>query len=157
MKMTWEYIAGFFDGEGHCSLSSQKLNGEGHFTRGNPRVTIVQSLERGRALFEEIQEFLSDRSITSVIEVHNEGDDRCRKSYRLRVTGFKGVVAFLSGVFPYLRIKKVEAQDLLRYDKAFPTLIGKGHSHSDNVRSAWVTRRLRYGGSGYKALDSIGA
>jgi hypothetical protein len=149
-KMSWEYIAGFFDGEGHVSLSRQQKNGENQFSRGNPRVTLVQAHERGRHLLEEISSFLRDESITSVIEIHHEGDERCSRAYRLRVTGFRGIVPFLNGVFPYLRIKKIEAQDMLRYDQIFPTLVGRGHSHRSNVLRAWETRRKRYGNNGYK-------
>jgi hypothetical protein len=150
MRMSWEYIAGFFDGEGHVGLGRQKRCGDGHFSRGSPRVTMVQGLERGRTLLEEIQAFLASRGINSVVQVHSEGSAHERRSYRLRITGFRGVTHFLLCVFPYLRIKKVEAQDLIRYATVFPSLAGKGHSHADNVRSAWRTRRSRYGPSGYR-------
>lgn len=152
-QMSWEYIAGFFDGEGHVSLNRQQKNGEGQFSRGNPRVTLVQAHERGKNLLEEISLFLTENAITSVVEIHDDGEHRS-KCYRLRITGFRGVVPFLTAVFPYLRIKKLEAQDILRYDLVFPTLVGKGHSHRSNVLKAWVTRRARYGTNGYRDPSS---
>ncbi len=148
--ISWAYIAGFFDGEGHVSLGRQKNCGEGQFSRGSPRVTIVQSRERGRVLLESIAGILAGHSIRSAVDVHREAGDRNSVTYRLRITGFNSVIRFLRLVFPYLHIKKIEAQDIIRYDKVFPTLIGRGHSHSDNTRKAWVTRRERYGYCGRK-------
>lgn len=151
--MSWEYLAGFFDGEGHIGLGRQKHCGEGRFSRGAPRVTLVQAHERGRLLLEEIKAFLQAHNILSVVEIHQQASKRISLSFRLRITGFNGCERFLEGVFPYLRIKKVEAQDLLRYSIAFPSLKGKGHSHSDNVKKSWITRRERYP-NGYRNSDS---
>lgn len=143
-RMSWEYIAGFFDGEGHVGLGRQKHCGEGRFSRGSPRVTMVQAHDRGRQLLEEISEFLVGHGIRSIVEIHQEAQGKISESYHLRITGFNGVLSFLGAVFPFLRIKKTEAQDLIRYNKAFPSLVGKGHSHSDNTRKAWITRRRLY-------------
>lgn len=153
--MTWEYLAGFFDGEGNISLQRQKHNGEGRYSRGSPRISIVQAEERGRKLLEEIAEFIRPYGIPSVVEMHQAGTDKWKKAYHLRVTGFNGVIQFLGHLFPYLHIKKLEAQDLIRYNCVFPSLKGKGHSHSENTRKSWETRRRLYV-NGYKRSETPG-
>jgi hypothetical protein len=148
--MSWEYVAGFFDGEGHVGLTRQKRCGEGQYSRGSIRATMVQSLERGRVLLEEIRRFLAKQGICSAVGIHAGGGVNTRRCYHVRITGFRSVVPFLRGIFPFLRIKKLEAQDFIRYDKAFPSLVGKGHSHTDNVKKSWESRRRLYGGNGYR-------
>jgi len=149
-EMNWSYIAGFFDGEGYIGLGRQKHCGEGRYSRGAVRITITQTRDRGRILLEEISEFMSEFGITSNISVKDHENIKWACTYKLRMEGFPNCSKFISSVFPHLRIKKVEAQDMWRYNRAFPSLVGKGHSHADNVRKAWITRRRLYGQNGRK-------
>lgn len=153
--LSWQYIAGFFDGEGHVGLGRQQANGDGRYSRGSPRLTMVQAGARGERLLLEIQAFLRAHEIPCVVEEHNRTSRRPNDqvSYHIRITGFNGVNRALGFMFPFLHIKKVEAQDIIRYSKVFPSLKGRGHSHSDNTRKAWVTRRERYV-NGYKRAES---
>lgn len=153
MRLSWQYVAGFFDGEGHVGMVRQKKCGEGHYSNGSIRASMVQSRERGRILLEAVSKFLSNYGIKSTVGVHHPGDERCSRSYHLRMTGYRSVIPFLQQCMPFIWIKKSEAEDLIRFYRAFPSLRGKGHSHSDNVRKAWVTRRRLYGEKG-KKVDS---
>ena len=153
--LTWQYIAGFFDGEGNVHLGRQKNCGDGHYSRGALRIHITQAGERGKKLLQDLKEFLAEKGIRSVVGVHFPGKGKWTRSYRLRVDGFHGCIPVLMAIFPYLHIKKVEVQDILRYNLTFPSLVGRGHSHTDNVLKAWETRRRRYGATGKMDSKSV--
>jgi len=115
--MNWAYIAGFFDGEGSvgtCPATSGR----------HASVYIAQSGARGLLVLEEIREFISGWKIKSSVFCTGKATQHMRTmpSYRLGICGFTSTVAFLRIVFPYLRIKKAAAQDLIRYDKMFPSV-----------------------------------
>jgi hypothetical protein len=150
--LSWPYIAGFFDGEGNISLGRQKRCGDDAYSRGALRIHITQAGDRGKRLLDEIAVFLRDAGITARTGVHFKGDDKHQRSYRLRIDGFRGCIPFLTALFPYLHIKKLEAQDVLRYNRLFPTLVGRGHSHTENTLKAWETRRRLYGSIGRKPV-----
>lgn len=145
-RITWPYLAGFFDGEGHIAISRQMKSGDGHYTRGTARISIVQAGERGHVMLRDVQLFLKQHGIPSTIKVHNRTSrlPHHQISYDINVSGFKSVVAMAKNMMPYLIIKKSEAQDLIRFQIIYPSLVGRGHSHSDNVKKAWETRRERY-------------
>src|SRR6266446_3999481 len=98
--MSWSYIAGFFDGEGHVGIGRQRKSGSESISTGYIRLTIVQSQERGRELFEQMARFLSERGVRSVIGVHHDGSV-FKKAYKLRMSS-RSAIAFLRGVLPYL-------------------------------------------------------
>lgn len=113
-KMTWEYLGGFFDGEG-C-ITSLKVKA-GYSLPG--RIQLSQTQERGRVLLEEIKVFLEARDI--VCSVHRADRKGNRKEiHYLYINGQACAMKFMRGIFPYLRIKKLEAQDTMRYLVMFP-------------------------------------
>jgi hypothetical protein len=118
MVMSWQYIAGFFDGEGSIAT------GAGYNSR-RVGIYIAQSGDRGLWVLTEIQKFLADCGIkSSVFATGKIGKNGMTKqAYRLGVCGFISARDFLVAVFPYLYIKKTFAQDVLRYDKLFPSLM----------------------------------
>ena len=107
--MTWEYLAGFFDGEGWIGIPSQAET-----LHISPRVIITQSKLRGKILFEEIKSFLSVANIKSTV--------RCAREdmWNLNISGRNNVILFIERLMPYLHIKKLEAQDIGRFLKLFP-------------------------------------
>jgi len=141
-KMTWQYLAGFFDGEGHVGIHANRAR------RGNgmPVVSIGQSGERGRVLIVEIAEFLRAHDVKCYFG-HKRAYDNVQAQHILRVANRAHVVTFLRGVFPYLRIKKVEAQDVLRFLTIFGSIKGWYFRELNRLRS-----EARARGEGYVAI-----
>lgn len=109
--MSWEYLAGFFDGEGCIYYRLGKFNLKCH---------ISQKGARGKRLLTEIMEFLAERAVKSSLQLRKDTD-----YYILWLCGRENVIRFLSGMLGYLRIKKLEAQDLLRFFRIYPSIQGK--------------------------------
>lgn len=105
--MTWQYIAGFFDGEGTVRFTNQ----------GGLAITIAQSRDRGADVLRKMCHFLSTQGIKS----------RQYKPYRqnmhtLGLTDRPHVLAFLRGVFPHTEVKRIEVQDHLRFTQLYPRM-----------------------------------
>lgn len=154
MRLSWEYIAGFFDGEGNVGIFQNRARRG----LGTPVITIAQSDERGRLLLSGMQEFLRERSVKSYLDVQRWKNPKHKPGFKLRICNRPGVTLFLRGVFPYLRIKKVEAQDVLRFLSIFGSIKGWYFRELNQLRSAAKTR-----GEGYVAVavpynspDSLG-
>lgn len=88
--MTYEYIAGFFDGEGCVSISKT------HQTSFNLRIGIAQ---KRRKILEEIIDFFGYGKIGPV------GRHRAPFLY----FDSKKALNFLEGVLPFLRVKNLSA------------------------------------------------
>jgi intein/homing endonuclease len=97
--MSWEYIAGFFDGEGHVEKPSRGR----HF---NCKVTIGQ-LVRHRGVLDEIVEFLREYGIKAKIYDHPLGERRSPMCY-LIITSVVNAEAFLTALLPHLRVKRTD-------------------------------------------------
>lgn len=111
-KVSIAYLAGFFDGEG-CIHLARKGAGVASYTA---RVTISQSKNRGKVLLDKIAFTLSTYGISCHIGV----DNRISKlhpsvMYNLQINSRLSVSKFIKLVMPYLEIKKLEAQDILRF------------------------------------------
>ena len=92
--ITWEYIAGFFDGEG-CVMGHNKT----------PRISIAQ--KRPQVLV-EIQDFLYEHDIRSQIFTYSTKDIS-----QLRINARLEVISFIDGVLPHLIVKKEECEQAL--------------------------------------------
>jgi intein/homing endonuclease len=113
--VNWSYIAGFFDGEGCIRVARSKM-GIG------VTVQLVQVTEHVEVL-EAIASFLKVLGINAVIV--NEKfvrNPKWRPVSNLTVRQRESVMAFLRGVLPYLHVKKVSAQDALRFLRMYPSL-----------------------------------
>lgn len=125
IDMNWNYVAGFFDGEGSVCIP----NGAHH----NPRVALYQTGERGRVVLASIQRFIYEEDrIESRLVPHERGGNR-KIIWTLVVERRYEVQCFLAWILPYVRIKKVEVQDHLRYLKVFPAI---------PAHKFWITRRV---------------
>ena len=119
MKLSWPYIAGFFDGEGCISLCSNRA-------RPNTTqysVTFSQAGPEGLTLLTEIREFLSVQGIKSYLRSRAPGAKGCfakKTVYNLAIMSRPSVKPCLEALLPYLRIKKVKCEDILRWLKLFP-------------------------------------
>lgn len=110
--MTWAYIAGFFDGEGHYGSQRGKLSW---------RIAITQNDIRP---LHAIKEFLHAQGIeTCAIDtVRAQSKKRWQETSILRLNNRPDITIFLDGVRPYLIVKKQFAEDLLRFMRLYPDL-----------------------------------
>lgn len=156
MMMRWEYIAGFFDGEGCVNTTTRKVEGTQCVT-----VTIAQSnadgVEKPPAVLLEISAFLSEVGI-----VHNISGGRkylrqtttsdgrkintTRPIYNLQIQNRHGIIAFLTGVRPFLRVKKTKSEDVLRFFKMYPDMRGRfSMKKQENLSSEMVKADIAAG------------
>jgi len=98
--MSWEYVAGFFDGEGYIGI---KEHGKKHYF-----YPIASMSQKSKKILEQIQEFLGFGYIT--INKAKPG------MYTLDVS-YSQNSRFLKAIMPYLVVKKVVAKLALRYIK----------------------------------------
>lgn len=129
MAMNWNYIAGFFDGEGTICTTARGI-----------QWSIAQSRERGRVVLEDIRTFLAEQGIKSSVY---QKKDRA-SMFTLYVTDRERIKKLLLMLYPYLRIKRVEVQDCLRYMRLFP------RRKSGAVLGMLIseTRQIRHGNAG---------
>src|SRR5260221_9626709 len=115
--LTWEWIAGFFDGEGCVSTCTNT----GRNGTGSISASVSQSAAIGLEVLTDIKEFLGARGIKAYLTCQKHPKNpRINDNWQLRVMARTSVAPFLRGVIPYLRVKRVIADDTLRYLIAFP-------------------------------------
>lgn len=120
MQITWEWLGGFFDGEGSTGIRS---NGHENSFGYYPITTLVQTKERGRLLLERIKAFLTEEGIVSCVVIQRKvSKPNWSIPYALQIGSREGAERLLTKIMPYLEIKRTEAQDVLRTLKIFPYL-----------------------------------
>lgn len=110
-QLTWEYIAGFFDGEGHIVSrwpSSQ--------------LSIAQSGPEGHSVLSAIQDFFFGVGVPAKIIPQKSKYPGAKPMWILFVTGRAHVLFLLKKLLPFLRIKRTKAQDAIRYDILYPRI-----------------------------------
>jgi intein/homing endonuclease len=113
--MNWAYIAGFFDGEGCIRVARAKL-GIGI------TLQIVQVTEHVEVL-NEIAAFLKGLNVEAIVNDEKfVRNPRWRPVSNLTIRRRDSVMTFLRGVLPYIYVKKVSAQDALRFLRMYPSL-----------------------------------
>jgi len=109
--LNWSYIAGFFDGEGCAGIYKRKAT----TVCGRVQCGIAQSKID---ILLEIKEFLLREGINSCISSIAGGTSPkgiTRKRHHYLAMGDKHAVSFLAKVYPFLNVKRILVQDLLRY------------------------------------------
>jgi LAGLIDADG-like domain len=126
LKVSWPYVAGFFDGEG-CITHAWRKHGEdrGYFVLST---SITQCGPIGKIVLTEIKEFLSEFGI--VCQVRHDARKgtklpHWKEKFDLRVNRRESIIIFLRGLMPYVRVKKVITQDTLRFLVRFPSINGR--------------------------------
>ena len=119
MQLSWEYIAGFFDGEG-CVTTHTNRSRRGLF---GTQVSMAQSGVQGRALLAAIQGFLADHAIKSYLLQVNK---RTAKTpmWSLVIGARPSVMAFFAHVRGRVIIKKQVVEDTWRFYTIYPSLRG---------------------------------
>lgn len=118
----WAYIAGFFDGEGSLNMKRGYLGKNALVSYIVPiRLFITQGGADGLSVLQSICGFLIRNGIRAII---GKGSMRSPLSHRLvydlQVTDYSSLTKILSGLLPYLRLKKTAIQDSLRFMKLYP-------------------------------------
>lgn len=130
MRMSFEYIAGFFDGEG----SIYAPIGRNVHT---PHLALPQSGPEGKQVLDEIAAFLESKGI-DVYRMHPRLTSKIGKKpmHTIEIGNMKSATLFLQAVLPYLRVKKVKAQDVLRFVKMCPSIRGRSQREYHAKRRA---------------------
>jgi len=114
MVLSWEYIAGFFDGEGHVCVIIKSNN-----------VGMCQQGDNGKLVLSDIAETCAVAGIHCGVYAANEAK-RAVQMYRLSVQGRESCRRFLMKVLPFLRVKRTIAQDALRFFTLYPPIMARG-------------------------------
>lgn len=107
-RITDEYLAGFFDGEGTFYIGKQKKNG---FEYPHATIMLSQSGEKGLQLLSAIQEIYG-----GAVYIHlKPGEHKATKyAYKLYWNKEEGV-ELIKKLLPYLNIKHDSAKEVLEY------------------------------------------
>lgn len=130
-KMSLQYIAGFFDGEGTIRISQT----------GGFQITIAQKGARGKEVLREIASFLT---------AHHRIQARLYSPYRqnmytLGVTTREQVMTLGKLLLPFLHIKRIEVEDHLRFGVIFPKFLPGMPATRLRHQEALVQRKLSSG------------
>jgi LAGLIDADG endonuclease len=119
--ITWQYLAGFFDGEGCVNYANS-----GSKRTYRVRLTFSQAFPRGLVLLNKIKAFL-EANECKLGKVTTSGYRRTldKQGWQLQVTHKASTKKIMEAMLPHLEIKKVEVQDALRRQLLYPSFLGR--------------------------------
>ncbi len=134
MKISWSYVAGFFDGEGSISVVRRKVESTSCVT-----VSFAQSSDDDQPppILAEISALLTEHGIRHGLYDDKRSTGRTgelpngrvittrRISWKIQIFNRAGCQRVLELLGPYLRVKKVRAEDTIRFMKLFPDMRGR--------------------------------
>jgi intein/homing endonuclease len=133
-RMSWAYIAGFFDGEGSVCCYDGKQKGRDSVRR----VFRIQIYQNSEVVLEEIQAFLARNRISSKLRYHSR-PDRVAKghqgSWMLTVEGVRDTFRFLCCVEKYTIVKSKTVQEALAYIDGLREKALRGELHANAARA----------------------
>ena len=138
MQITWQYVAGLFDGEGYVGV---QVGGKAV----SAKWSIAQSGKQGELLFSHLIPWLRAQGVKVYLHGYQCKDPRFQKKWAISGHTRASVNALLQGIFPYLIVKKLIAQDILRFLKVFPKL---STATRTDGKAKWEKRVRLYGPSG---------
>lgn len=110
--MTWQYLAGFFDGEGCISI--EKV-GDGRNTYRRVRITIGQSEPQHLVIY-AIADFLDDHGLHPRTYVQSyEHMSAAKPQHSLRLMRASEVRWFLEKMLPHLLVKEGQAREAIAF------------------------------------------
>jgi len=112
MPLSLEWIAGFFDGEGHVSIGMQKHYKTGKLY-GRKNILLGQSGPEGLAILKEVQTMCGGQLYLHMKAGEGKATKDAWKLYWRAKEGRK----FLEQITPYLRLKQKAALEALEYIK----------------------------------------
>lgn len=117
-KMSWAYLAGFFDGEGCIEIAKASAGHSYRFER--VRVRICQS-DSQAAVLDEIAEFLIERGFHPTLGQHRPASGSWQAATRLTLNRAAENRRFLTKILPHLRVKQEKAQEALVFLSQYNT------------------------------------
>ena len=102
IKDPWAYAAGFIDADGYITITK----------RGEPRVGLVATGERGRIHCEQLAKTLDCGVLQLDLKVYKDAQ---RSQHRLQFYSKNDIAKILKGILPHLQLKKGQAQSVLEY------------------------------------------
>ena len=112
-RMSWEYLAGLFDGEGNLHTAKT----------GCLRWSLAQSRPRGLRICREVQQFLVAQGYrASVVSSRYSRRSTPSMMHYVLVQEKRSVQAVCHALLPFVRIKKIEVQDVWRFLLLYPPL-----------------------------------
>ena len=127
-KLTAAYVAGIIDGEGSLSIFKRRKEECVRKISYSCRIRVGMSYNG-----KEIPEWLQ-KSFGGIITVRERANDgNAQDSYTWCLAGVERVKPFLSKIYPYLRLKRPQADVLNRFMKTFTAFNGKSFNKVKNV------------------------
>jgi hypothetical protein len=105
-RLSWQYIAGFFDGEGWISYSGYK--------KVTP-VTGVRQAARPDRILHLIAQFLGSNGVRFSLHPNKQTRPSSLPQETLLILDWKSILRFLEAVFPYLVVKRAKAKHAIAY------------------------------------------
>lgn len=102
IKDPWAYAAGFIDADGYITITK----------RGEPRVGLVATGERGRIHCEQLAKTLDCGVLQLDLKVYKDAQ---RSQHRLQFYSKHDINKILKGILPHLQMKKGQAKSVLEY------------------------------------------
>jgi intein/homing endonuclease len=115
--LTWEYLAGFFDGEGCLNTGS----GSSRRSTGFSRIFLAQSGPQGLAVLREIQDFLEQYAIQSSLLTRPKVKAHHEAAHILTIGRRDSLLAFLTAIRGHVRVKKQVVEDTRRFLLIYPS------------------------------------
>ena len=116
-EMSWQYIAGFFDGEGHFGISkydNTKYNG-GAKNKGVRAIIAACQMTANKKVLQRISRFLSKHKIQHcVYDCKYIYKDHCAMSW-VKMGHKTHLKKFLKETLPYLIVKRKIGLQILKF------------------------------------------
>jgi hypothetical protein len=116
VKITWEWLAGFYDGEGCLMLSKSLSKG---YIRYSPQVDLVNT---NHVVMQAIVDFLKEHGISVYVnyskhhaKFHRDSTRRHKQRMQIRIARMANVKLFLTYIVPHLILKQANAVLLLEF------------------------------------------
>lgn len=103
-EISWQYIAGFFDGEGCIYQATKHGRQLGHF-----RLTITQTEIE---VLEKIKGFLEHQGIKSRLN-HIDRGGNCKRCHTVVIDNIANVLPFLRSIQPYTIVKRDKTKEAI--------------------------------------------
>ena len=144
-EISWQYIAGFLDGEGSIIVGTTKGN------NGDNRGVRIVFVNTNLKVLNYIDNFLKSKGISGVIAEKPQwriknGLHR-KRCWHWRIGRRREVISLLTNLLPYLIIKRSKAIEALKLANRPDPRIGTHPSlesrrkHSQSLRAWWARRK----------------
>lgn len=145
-KTSWQYLAGFYDGEGTIGfrvVKEKRLSRSKGELKGWYIAPYVQIANIDLGVLKIAQEFLRENGMISNIVVKNWEQKNWQKQYYLSIQSYEGIRKFLKNISRYILIKNKQIDIINRFFEIrdnLPSL--KRGTRIDNLQRNYWTKEL---------------